>query len=76
MICARDTCVVLVSVRSSVEEECGRMRIQERCFLLALAVLCLLGGVAYSFTFAQAETWVTTMPGECLHRKVRTCFSL
>ncbi|XP_011703066.1 PREDICTED: uncharacterized protein LOC105459073 isoform X2 [Wasmannia auropunctata] len=36
------------------------MRIQERCFLLGL---CLLGGVAFSFTAANAETQITTTPG-------------
>ncbi|XP_014475786.1 PREDICTED: putative epidermal cell surface receptor isoform X2 [Dinoponera quadriceps] len=37
------------------------MRIQERCFLLAAAGLCLLGGVAYSLTIA--ETRLTTTSG-------------
>ncbi|XP_011139831.1 putative epidermal cell surface receptor isoform X1 [Harpegnathos saltator] len=36
------------------------MRVQERCFLLAVAGLCLLGGVAYSFTTADVEARITT----------------
>ncbi|XP_032663212.1 putative epidermal cell surface receptor isoform X2 [Odontomachus brunneus] len=39
------------------------MRIQERCFLLAVVGLCLLGGVAYSLTIVDAETRITTTPG-------------
>lgn len=42
-------------------EECGRMRIQERCFLLGL---CLLGGVAFSLTATNAETQVIMTSGK------------
>lgn len=44
-------------------EECGRMRIQERCFLRAIAGLCLIGGVVALSSAADVETPIQTTTG-------------
>lgn len=47
-------------------EECGRMRIQERCFLRAVAGLCLIGGVVVvaSTSPLDVEPSMQTTTGE------------
>lgn len=54
-VCERASLCVYVCA-----EECGRMRIQERCFLLGL---CLLGG-AFSLSVTNAETQVIMTSGK------------
>lgn len=49
-------------------EECGRMRIQEGCFLRAIVGLCLIGGVVALSSAADVETPVQTTIGTVVEK--------
>ena len=62
--CTVGVSATLVFPRDRMTEECGRMRIQEGCFLRAIAGLCLIGGVVAFSSAADVETPVQTTVGE------------